>query len=290
MDTKPSPMTLRDLLNRKTPPDPWAEGENIPWDEPAFSRRMLREHLAQNHDHASRRSETIDRQVHWIQRDVLDGRPTRVLDLACGPGLYTSRLASLGHECVGIDFAPAAVTHARTTAERNALACDYRLADLRDADFGDGFGLAMMLFGQLNVFRRRDARAILAKALRALAPGGRLLLEPQRFAAVEKAGRAPAAWHAHASGLFSDRPHLCLTENFWDAASRTATERFFIVDADTAAVTRHAMSTVAYTDDEYRDMLTDLGFADVRLFPSLTGVEVDDPSQSANLALLARAP
>lgn len=32
------------------------------------------------------------------------GNPTRILDLGCGPGLYTSRLARLGHCCVGIDF------------------------------------------------------------------------------------------------------------------------------------------------------------------------------------------
>ena len=26
-------------------PEPWDEGDNIPWNEPGFSRRMLREHL-----------------------------------------------------------------------------------------------------------------------------------------------------------------------------------------------------------------------------------------------------
>jgi len=31
-------------------------------------------------------------------------RGPEVLDLGCGPGLYASRLARLGHECTGIDY------------------------------------------------------------------------------------------------------------------------------------------------------------------------------------------
>jgi hypothetical protein len=70
-------MNLIDLINRKILPVPWAEGEKIPWHEPAFSERMLREHLSQAHDAASRRSELIDGHVNWIHNEVLSGRPTR---------------------------------------------------------------------------------------------------------------------------------------------------------------------------------------------------------------------
>src|SRR6266542_3437561 len=102
-------MRLADLALRQCPPEPWREGDNIPWHEPAFSARMLAEHLSQAHDAASRRAATIDRQVAWIHEAVLRGRPTRILDLGCGPGLYTGRLARLGHTCVGIDYSPAAI-------------------------------------------------------------------------------------------------------------------------------------------------------------------------------------
>ena len=48
-------MNLLDLIHRASPPAPWAEGDKIPWNDPDFSRRMLREHLSQAHDAASRR-------------------------------------------------------------------------------------------------------------------------------------------------------------------------------------------------------------------------------------------
>ena len=59
-------VNLRDLQNRSIPPKPWSEGDNIPWSDPAFSERMLKEHLSQEHDLASRTSDKIERHARWI--------------------------------------------------------------------------------------------------------------------------------------------------------------------------------------------------------------------------------
>jgi len=283
-------MNLQDIITRQIPPAAWAEGENIPWNDPDFSERMLAEHLSQEHNLASRRFDIIDRQVKWIHEEILGGTPTRLLELACGPGFYTSRLAALGHECVGIDYAPASIRHAQETATREGLACTYRLEDIRKAEYGVGHGLVMMLFGQLNVFRRGDARSILEGAFASLDPGGLLLLEPQRFGTVEKNGRAGSSWYScgEGGGLFSERPHLCLTESFWNSGSQSTTQRFFIVDAETGGVTRHALTTEAYTNQQFEDLLREAGFADIRFFPSLIGVEVEEESQSANLVIVGK--
>jgi hypothetical protein len=88
---------LADLAKRRAPPAPWAEGDNIPRSDPDFSRRMLAEHLTQEHDAASRRSETIDTQVAWLVSLMPEESPRDILDLACGPGLYANRLGSLGN-------------------------------------------------------------------------------------------------------------------------------------------------------------------------------------------------
>ena len=47
-------MKLLDVV-RRHPIEPWSGVHKIPWDEPEFSARMLREHLSQEHDAASRR-------------------------------------------------------------------------------------------------------------------------------------------------------------------------------------------------------------------------------------------
>jgi len=260
-------INLLDIVHRTPEPGPWEEGDNIPWDEPAFSRRMLQEHLSQEHDAASRRAEKIDQHVRWIHEELLQSRPGRILDLCCGPGLYTHRLAGLGHECVGIDFSPASIGYAAEHVPESGR-CTYRHEDVRAAAFGNGFDLVMLVFGQLNVFRPTEAEAILRGACGALADGGRLLLE---VAVRESHAKPGTTWYATPSGLFSDEPHLCLEESLSDEATATTTTRFYIVDAATGRVSHHALTHKAYTDQEYEQLLTGAGFGTIRLLPSLGG-------------------
>jgi SAM-dependent methyltransferase len=275
-----------DIVLRQSVPRPWAEGEKIPWNEPGFSRRMLLEHLSQEHDAASRRFASIEGHVDWIHSAVLMGRPARVLDLGCGPGLYSNRLAGLGHECVGLDFSPASIHYAREAARLQGLPCTYREEDIRTADYGHGYDLAMLIYGEVNVFRPADALSILQKAHRALVDGGRLLLEVHTFDAVKALAAIPRSWYSDESGLFLDRPHVCLMEAFWDAEDGVATERYYIVEAPGGTVTRYAASTQAYSDEAYRSLLAEAGFRDVAFHLSLRG-DVDE-SQSDFFVILAQ--
>ncbi len=269
-------MRMVDLIRRQSPPAPWSEGDNIPWNDPDFSVRMLREHLSQSHDAASRRFEKIDKHVTWIHETLLHGKATKILDLACGPGLYSNRLAKLGHTCTGIDFSPASIRYATQTAERDSLSCTFIEQDIRKAEYGSGYGLAFFIFGEFNVFKPTDARDILVKALNALTPGGILLLEPHTFSAVQKIGQEPPTWQMLPSGLFSDRPHLYLEEHFWDEASCTMTTRYFVIDAASGEVRRYAHTFQAYTDNEYGWLLLDCGFKKPRLYSTLGNIEEDD--------------
>lgn len=270
-----TPLTLVDVITRAVPPEPWAEGDNIPWDDPAFSERMLREHLSQAHDLASRRGTIIERHVDWLHREVLGGRPGRVLDLGCGPGLYLGRLARLGHRGVGIDFGPASIRHAREQAAAEGLECAYRLEDLRHAELGQGFDLVMLIYGQLNVFRRLEAESLLRRAREALVPGGRLVLEPQCLEALRAGGQPSTTWSTAREGLFSDGPHLVLFERFWDEPRRCCTFRWHVVDARTAGVTRHALSNEAWAPDELEALLRKCGFARTEVLPGLPGSSDD---------------
>ena len=242
-------MALSDIVNRQAVAEPWVEGEKIPWHDPEFSRRMLGEHLNQQHDAAS-------------------------------------RLARLGHECVGIDISPASIAYATAQADEQSLHCLYSLQDMRTADYGRGYGLVMLIFGEFNVFRRDDARAILDRAQAALCPGGVLLLEPHTFSAVREIGERAAHWYSAPSGVFSDQPYLCLRESFWHPDLATATERYFAVDAQTGGVTRYASSMQAYTNAEYRVLLSERGFGDIRFHPSMGGGSAEQ--ESGLVAITAR--
>jgi len=277
-------MELIDLVNRSSPPLPWAEGDNIPWNEPGFSQRMLKEHFSQEHDAASRRFGTIDKQVDWINTTLLAQQPTSILDLGCGPGFYSERLARLGHTCHGIDYSPASIEYAITTATRERLACTYVCQDIRQAEFPSGIGFVMLIYGEFNVFRPEDAAMILDKAWQALNPGGFLLLEPHPYPVVQQLGEEPDSWYASSGGLFSDHPHLVLQENFWDAAVQVSTIRYYVIYAPSGQVTQYAQSMQAYQDDEYRSLISAHGFESIQILPGLLGKD----SPQGLIAIIAR--
>ena len=268
-------------LLRREPIVPFAPGSRIPWNDRDFSERMLREHLSQHHDRASRRFEIIDRQVAWLHGSVLAGRPGRILDLGCGPGLYTGRLARAGHSCVGIDFSPAAITHARAEAERDGLECRYRLEDLREADLGADFDAILIWFGEFNTFSPAEADDLLSRVSRALGAGGKLILELHDADYVRGIGEIPPHWYAQAAGLFSDEAHLVLRESHWHEAESAATERYFVYHED-RAVDTYAQSTQAYSEAELEAKLAAAGLTMVARYESIAS-DGDDESQAADL-------
>jgi SAM-dependent methyltransferase len=265
--------TLRDLV-QAGPSQKGPEGAGkLPWDDPDFSERMLAEHLSQRHDLASRRLDAIDRHVTWLHHTVAGGQPGKVLDLGCGPGLYTERLAALGHECAGIDFSPASIRYATQQADKLGLDCTYRLDDLRSADFGADFNLILFLFGELNTFTPAEAEVVLHRAAQSLADHGALVLEVHTIECVRAIGTAASTWQRSEGGLFSAEPHLVLTESIWDEQQARATEHHWVMSPEEGEVSRYASTLYGYTDPEYDDLLRRCGLIRVARFGDLEGAD-----------------
>ncbi|MEX1018177.1 MAG: class I SAM-dependent methyltransferase [Litorilinea sp.] len=270
----PTHEALTSLLHALHAPEPWDEGDNIPWHDPDFSGRMLYEHLDQNHDRASRRFYVVDRHVAWLQDFVIKATPTHILDLGCGPGLYCHRLAQLGHICTGIDYSPASIGYARAEASEQGLACEFIEGDIRTTDYPGDQQLIMLLFGELNVFRPGDAETILTQAHAALTPQGQVVLEAHTSDAIRRSGEVAPSWYVAESGLFGATPHLVLQQAFWSEAAQASTIRYFVVELNTGQLTRYAQTLQAYSINDYRTLLARCGFDQIEVLPALS----DDPT------------
>lgn len=92
-----------------------------------------------------------------------------------GEGRNAVFLAGLGLAVTAVDFAPAALARAEALAARRGVAITPLAADLSVWDWPEAaFDLVALIFVQLSPAERR---AVHAGALRALAPGGWLVLE-----------------------------------------------------------------------------------------------------------------
>ena len=92
----------------------------------------------------------------------------RILDLGCGDGDLTVKLAELGCKVVAVDASAAQVAAAR------ARGLDARVADGQQLDFEGGFD---GVFSNAALHWMRDPDAVIAGVWRALTPGGRFVGE-----------------------------------------------------------------------------------------------------------------
>jgi 2-polyprenyl-3-methyl-5-hydroxy-6-metoxy-1,4-benzoquinol methylase len=68
-------------------------------------------HLDESNDAASRKPERRVDIVNWINKKV--SQNSKIIDLGCGPGLYTYELGKLGHNVLGVDFNKKSINYAQ---------------------------------------------------------------------------------------------------------------------------------------------------------------------------------
>jgi hypothetical protein len=104
-------------------------------------------------------------------------------------------------------------------------------------------------------------------------------LEVSTFEGVCRLGKQAPSWYTSQAGLFSDRPHLTLQENFWDVDQAISTERYYIIDAESESVSSCSSTNQAYTQNQYDHLLKSIGFSNVNFWVELgesnTAVDYD---------------
>ncbi|MBA3532545.1 MAG: class I SAM-dependent methyltransferase [Ardenticatenales bacterium] len=255
----PAWQTLLAQIDRIAPPRAWdARIPPFPWGDPRLSERLLREHLSQAHDLASRRASIIEAQVAWLE-DYLPSRSV-LLDGGCGPGLHALALARLGHRVTGVDIGPAVVRYAQEQAAQG-LNATFAVADLLTLALDTRFDVTFVLYGHLHTFRPEEAWRLLRRLRQHLLPGGRLLLEARMEANWDRS--TYRNWWRGENDLFGPASYLALYDHVWDEEAAAEVERYQILHAD-GSFEQYALTERYLTENEWRVLLESIGFGQVR--------------------------
>jgi SAM-dependent methyltransferase len=153
---------------------------------------------------------------------LLPPTPARLVDAACGPGLYALPLARHGYDVTGVDVSPAALRHARQASRelpyRSRL--HFRRGDLRTLSPPRvPFDAAILIYFVLEAFPRREQPLVLRRIAASLQPGGTAVVE-MRLRPDQYPGRLDW-WDVSAQSVLSDRRHLLLGDTTYDRRRNT---------------------------------------------------------------------
>ncbi|MFZ2095844.1 MAG: class I SAM-dependent methyltransferase [Anaerolineales bacterium] len=205
-------------------------------------------------------------------------QPKVILDLACGFGRHTNRLAALGHSMTGVDLTPGFLEIARRDALQKHLHVDYRQGDMRSMDFDQEFDLVLLLFTAFGYFSDEDNLQVLINVRNALVSGGRLVFDvPNRdtflktlppFYVMEKEGN-----------LMIDRM------SFDALQGRSINKRIVIRDG---VRKDKPFSIRLYNPNEIRALMAQAGLALEHLYADWDGSELS--TESRRMVVIARKP
>ncbi len=103
--------------------------------------------------------------------ELLNPKPgERILDLGCGSGQLTAKIAAAGAQVIGIDLSPEMIAQARA----NYPEIEFQVADATSFELAEPVDA---VFSNAVLHWVRDAEAAIACVGRALKPGGRFVME-----------------------------------------------------------------------------------------------------------------
>lgn len=270
------------IIRLDSAPEPFQPGDAPFWDDPHISGQLLRAHLDEDNEAASRPSAEIDGTISWLSGLGVLRPGTRVLDLGCGPGLYAERMARLGCAVTGIDLSERSIAFARERATREGLPIEYRRANFLELDETDAFDVAMQVYGELSTFDDATRDDLLARIHRALAPGGTLVFDVSTPHLRRRAGTR-REWSSASGGFWRPHPHLVLQAGY-SFADDVWCDQYLVADHE--GVTAYRMWFRDYVPETLLPVLERAGFSIERIDGSLTGAPYEDGSEW--LAVVAR--
>ena len=251
------------------------------WDEEHISQQMLAAHLDKNFEGASRKFTFIDASADWIKNNLPPRQFPQLLDVGCGPGLYTERFCRLGYQVTGIDFSKRSIVYAKQSAQKQTLAIDYHYQDYLTMAFSSAFDLATFIYCDYGALSTANRALILQKIYQALKPGGRLLLDVFSLAKFQAFAEARTWEHFPLGGFWRAEPYL-ETKNCVKYPEHVTLEQYVIV-TDTRSDAFYIWNTY-FTPDKLEKETTAAGFRTIALYGDVSGSTYS--AASPTLALL----
>lgn len=202
------------LLEKYTDkPEPFAKGSGLFWNDPYISAKMLEHHLNPETDGASRNKNEIENTVNHLHNMMNLKEGSKLLDIGCGPGLYTQRFHKLGYNVIGIDYSKRSINYAQDQALKNNQSIKYIYGDYTEVEFEKGLDAAVLIYGDYCVLTLENRKKLVQKVYDSLNPNGYFIFDVSTPTLRKKVG-LQNSWYYSEGGFWKGNKHLVLEQGF----------------------------------------------------------------------------
>lgn len=201
------------IIKHSQKPVIYEKGTAVMWTDEYISKQLLQVHLNAEVDLASRKKETIDKTCEWIL-DKVPKKELNILDLGCGPGLYTELLAEKGHRVTGVDFSKSSIDYAKKEAAKKGLSIEYICANYLELQMDENsYDLVILIFTDLGVLLPNERDKMIRFVHKILKAEGSFIFDVLKDNKMEQKV-APKNWEVAEHGFWKPEPYFVLSSSF----------------------------------------------------------------------------
>jgi len=163
-------------------PTRFEKSPNNIWSTPQLNEFILRSHLNDNIYGGSYDKAHQEKIIEFITKKAPNKKFHKLLDVGCGPGLYTGEFYKHGYDVTGIDLSQNSIEYAKNNAVEENLDIDYSCNDILEFQTDKKFNIILMIYDILCNFNYEERQALLNKILNILDTDGLFIFEvPTKF-------------------------------------------------------------------------------------------------------------
>ncbi len=261
-----SAFNLHDLAEACHLPSPYEPGEEL-WNDPYISKKMLEAHLSPETDAASYRPQKIQAICAYLPQALHLKPKDTVVDLGCGPGLYSSDLARQGLKVTGIDLSENSIRYAKEHQPEPDM--QYFRGSYLNFFGNEQFNAALLIYEDYGVLSP-DNRIILLKNIHdALMPDGHFAFDICSLAALEiRKKTSKPNWYIADSGFWRPHRHIVLEKTFFYEDIPATCDFYAVLDSKLSI---YRVYQTFFTPETITQELEENGFRVERILSDLTG-------------------